>query len=109
MKTLTKLKDLISIHFNESPYFIFGKKYHSILSEELSPWYCYTIKGGHSILALISGNFSTKNPNSWPDELIPCPIKLVTKDYRILKGFPVIVLDNIEITNTFNNPDNLEF
>jgi hypothetical protein len=66
-----------------------GKKYHSELPDVLSPWYCYTIDGGHSILTLIEEHFSEADPELF-DRLIPCPVKAALRKYSMFKGYPVV-------------------
>ncbi len=84
--------EIIKRHFEDTPYLVYGKQYPVPLPKELSPWYCYTIDGGHSILSLIEGQFDENNPASWENDLCPCPVKAVMRNYRIINGFPVAPL-----------------
>jgi hypothetical protein len=66
-----------------------GKKYHSELPDVLSPWYCYTIDAGHSILVLIEGHFSEADPELF-NRLCPCPVKAVLRNYSMFNGYPAV-------------------
>jgi hypothetical protein len=85
-------KEIVERHFEGTSYLVGGKKYHKALPNDLAEWYCYTADGGHSILALIEGDFDENSPATWEDHLCPCPVKSILRKYRILNGIPVAPL-----------------
>ncbi|MGW0844203.1 hypothetical protein ACWD26_29510 [Streptomyces sp. NPDC002787] len=72
-----------------------GKSYHSPLPADLTPWYCYTVDGGHSIVvALDTGGFGEAPSRQQLEEsLCPAPVKSVLRaDVRWHDGFPICKL-----------------
>lgn len=66
-------------------------RYHSSLPPELAKWYCYTIDGGHSILAILKAHY--KDDMVFTDYLLPCPVKAVlSTNYEIKNGYVVVDL-----------------
>ena len=82
---------IIDKYFGGSAYYVLGKSYHTPLPDELRPWYCYTTDGGHSILALLKGGYDRTNEDLW-QEMCPCPVKAVLRDYEIVDGYTVVPL-----------------
>jgi hypothetical protein len=74
--------------FADTNILVKGKSYHSPLPADITPWHCYTIDGGHSILALIDGQFHADDPALW-ESLCPFPVKTVLRGYRAHCGFVV--------------------
>lgn len=62
--------------------------YPMTLPADIAPWYCYTVDGGHSILAAIPV-LLTANPTKPDSFLVPIPVKSVLRGYRIEQGFVV--------------------
>lgn len=61
-------------------YLVPDKHYHSPLPDQLAPWYCYTIDGGHSIAVVVSSHVGAKMPGESYDEyLVPAPVKAVLR------------------------------
>lgn len=68
-----------------------GKKYHSQLPDDAMPWYVYTQDGGHSAFAIAEFHaraaFESDDPTQF---LIPMPVKIVLRGYRVRDGFLVV-------------------
>lgn len=101
--------EIIERHFAGTPYLVLGKQYPVTLPNELSPWYCYTVDGGHSILSLIEAQFDESDPASWENDLCPCPVKAVMRNYRILNGYPVAPLKYDSTFGLRTEPEDDEF
>ena len=63
----------------------------SLLPDDLSPYYCYTRDGGHSILVVVENEYRQGDP---PVRfIIPAPVKMVLKaGYHLKDGFVWAVL-----------------
>jgi len=61
------------------------------------------------VLALIEGQFDENNPASWEDDLCPCPVKAVMRNYRILNGYPVAPLRYDSMYGLRSEPVDEEF
>lgn len=101
-------KIIIEQFFENTSYLVPGKQYHSSLPKELASWYCYTTDGGHSILAFIEGEFDQDNPEPLND-MCPCPVKAVLRNYRVHKGYPVAPLKYDETVGLITESDDDEF
>jgi len=108
MKPPINPTEIVEKFFNGATHMHLGKHYHSALPEDLCLWYCYTLDGGHSILALIEGHFDENNPELW-NEMCPCPVKSVLRNYRILKGFPVVPLQYDDTFGLVTEPKDDEY
>lgn len=62
--------------------------YPRSLPADLAPWHCYTIDGGHGILALLASQVEP-----WPtnplDMLVPVPVKSILRGYKTHNGYIV--------------------
>jgi len=68
-------------------YVIHGKKYHEPLPYELAPFYCYTIDGGHSIIAVNDTDY-VNGEDPW-GYTIPTPVKtLLNAGWTMIDGMP---------------------
>lgn len=61
------------------------------LPADIAPWHCYTIDGGHSILATIP-TLLTANPTDPESFLVPIPVQSVLRGYELRNGY-VLALD----------------
>lgn len=74
------------------PYTVAGKSYPGPLPEELAPWYCYTVDGGHCI-AIVSEDHAAVARGGPADHLVPAPVKAVLRSgYRVIPGEPGLVV-----------------
>jgi hypothetical protein len=81
--------EIVREFFKGNNYANFNKKYHAPLPADLAPWYIYVVDSGHSILALIEGNFD-KHSADLVNELCPCPVKTALRQYEMFQGYPVV-------------------
>lgn len=65
--------------------------YERQLPADLAPWHCYTIDGGHNILATIP-MLLTANPTDPEAFLVPIPVQSVLRGYEMRDGY-VLALD----------------
>jgi len=73
------------------PFVIPGRKYPQPLPDDLTPFYCYTRDGGHSILVVLENEYM--QGDSPVRFIIPAPIKTVLKTgYHLRDGFVWAVL-----------------
>ena len=73
--------ETIALFFDGTPFLVKGRIYHTTLPAALTPWYCYTSDGGHSILALLDG-VSDEDSELW-QQLCPVPVKTVLRGWRL--------------------------
>jgi hypothetical protein len=76
-------------------YLVPGKQYPSPLPEDVAPWYCYTVDGGHCIaVALDIGDLGEKpTRKQLLNSLCPAPVKSVLRaGYRAYDGFLICKL-----------------
>jgi hypothetical protein len=73
-------------------WLITGKRYPSSLPEELDPWYCYTVDGGHSILCLLKNETDFSDKSNLYQHSLPVPVKAVLHGYEIKDGWIVVDL-----------------
>lgn len=102
-------KEIIEKNFAGTSFLVRGKTYPKELPSDLSPWYCYTSDGGHSILALLEGHFEEEEDLF--QCLCPIPVKTVMRGYRIHKGF-VVATKGFEYNSRIGlvtDPDDDEF
>lgn len=70
----------------------YRRRYKTALPDALSSWYCYTIDGGHSIMAILRQHFQ---PGMGLAEagryMLPAPVKTVLHSYVVCDG--IVVLD----------------
>jgi hypothetical protein len=72
-----------------------GKQYPRPLPEDLKPWYCFTVDGGHSIVvALDTGDLGeAPTRKELEDSVCPAPVKSVLRaGWRMYDGFPICTL-----------------
>jgi hypothetical protein len=73
------------------PFVITGRKYPHSLPDDLTPFYCYTRDGGHSILVVLENEY--RRGDSPVRFIVPAPIKTVLKaGYYQRDGFVWAVL-----------------
>lgn len=65
--------------------------YPGTLPADLAPWHCYTVDGGHSILATIP-LLLTANPTDPDSFLVPIPVKSVLRGYELREPGYVLAL-----------------
>ena len=66
-----------------------GKTYHSPLPSLLAAWYCYTIDGGHSVLAVLEQDYAPGI--DLLGKTVPIPVKSVLRNrWQAKKGFIVV-------------------
>ncbi|MEU5181188.1 hypothetical protein AB0G49_14160 [Streptomyces longwoodensis] len=73
----------------------FGRPYGRPLPEELAPWHCYTLDGGHCILVVLDDGRLGDQPSREEIEgrLVPAPVKAVEREgWRMVDGFVVCKL-----------------
>lgn len=59
------------------PWVLPGRVYPHPLPDDLSPYYCYTRDGGHSLLVVVENEY---RPGDSPVRfIIPAPVKMVMK------------------------------
>ncbi|CAM5628467.1 hypothetical protein [Streptomyces griseomycini] len=67
-----------------------GRTYPRPLPDELAPWHCYVLDGGHSILAVLDdGSLGDAPPRqALLDRLVPAPVRAVERaGWRVVDGF----------------------
>ena len=63
-----------------------SKRYHSELPDELKPFYCYTIDGGHSIIVVLENEW--ESGKSIEDFLCPASVRTVLRHgYTVRDGY----------------------
>jgi len=75
------------------PFVLTGRKYPHPLPDDLTPFYCYTRDGGHSILVVLENEY--RRADSPVRFIIPAPVKTVLKaGYLVHDGLVWTVLPN---------------
>ena len=70
-------------------YVDYNKRYPARLHVALTEWYCYTVDGGHSILAALKSAYT---PDADPSTfLAPVPVKTVLRGYAITEDGYILV------------------
>jgi len=69
-------------------------KYHTALSDDISPWYVYTVNSGYRVLCVPRINISEDmTEDDYRSRLVSAPVKTVLRGYSIQEGFIVTDCD----------------
>lgn len=89
-----------------------GRTYPRPLPEEIAPWHCYTLDGGHSILVVLDlGDLGDKpSREQLETNLCPAPVKAVERaGWRVVDGYVVAKLPYDPQLGLVTDPDDDEY
>jgi hypothetical protein len=69
-------------------FLVEGRKYPTLLPDELKPWYCYASGYGHSLAVVLKSRFASHKAPLQFLEL--APVKTVLRGYDVVDGYIVI-------------------
>lgn len=90
----------------------FGRVYKRPLHEEIAPWHCYPLDGGHSILVVLDDDTLGEAPSrkQIEDNLVPAPVKAVERaGWRMVGGFVVCKLPCDPELGLVTDPEDAEY
>lgn len=91
---------------------VYNRPYGRALPEELAPWHCYTLDGGHSILVVLDDATLSDAPSMQQimDNLVPAPVKAVERaGWRMLDGFVLCKLPYDPELGLMTDPEDDEY